>query len=544
LKYLLEVLSGDGNAGPGIEAGVSPAFWLAAYVAAMLGARIAGETRGVMFGAAEQSILRKLSRSAFAHALALPMKQHLERTTGELIQTLENGLQGFRLVLQHALFTLLPGLVEIALIALLMLHFFEPAFLGVFALCAAGYGLVFTDGARRILRVSRDVSTARIRANGRLSDGLMNFETVKAYSGEARLAALYDEALADTQGRWRAVYRARFVNGVLVTLVFSAGLAATLWLAAGQVESGLMTTGDLVLINAWMLQVVRPLELLGYGLRDIGQGAAFIEKLQALLREPVEPGLAVLTLSPPPTNDPAAVCLESVSFGYDGGRRVLDNVSIRIEPGQWVALVGPSGSGKSTLIRLLMKFHEPLSGRILLGGQPLTEIPAGRLRQLVAFISQDAGLFNESLAFNVGFPALNAQQDRIQEVLERVGLGAVLLRSNDAPGARVGEGAACLSGGEKQRVAVARALMRTPRLVLADEPTSALDPASEAAVFRALKAGAAGATMVVATHRLAAVTDADMILVMSEGRVVEAGRHEALIAAGGVYAEMLGDCEQ
>lgn len=532
LKFLIDELSG-GHAGGAV---LPPVMWLAAYAGAVLGGRLAGEARGILFGAAEQSVIRRLSRTAFGHVISLPMKQHLGRSTGEIIQTLENGLQGFRLVLQHVLFTLLPGLVEIVLIAALMLHFFDGAFLVVFALCAAGYCLVFTDGARRTLRASRAVSSARINANGRLSDGLINFETVKAFSGEARMTELYDKALSETQGRWRQFYRARFANGMMVAFIFASGLAASLWLAMGRVQQGQMTAGDLVLVNAWMLQVVRPLELLGYGLRDIGQGAAFIEKLQGLLREPVEPRLDNCRAASRREEGSVSIQLENVCFAYDPGRTVLDNVSIRIGAGQKVALVGPSGSGKSTLIRLLMKFYEPDAGRILFGGQPLPDIEAGRLREQVVFVSQSPGLFNESILFNAGFPERQPDQDKVVQALTRVGLGYLLNRSTDAPGQLVGEGGTRLSGGEKQRIAVARALLRKPRLILADEPTSALDPASEVAVFGALQAAASGATMIVATHRLATVTDADMILVISEGRIVERGRHDALVAAGGVYA--------
>jgi ABC-type multidrug transport system fused ATPase/permease subunit len=538
LKYLVDAVSENGLAGAGVLTGLSPDLWLAAYAGAMLAGRLAGEARSALFGAAEQSILRNLSRRAFAHILALPMNQHLKRSAGEVVQTLENGLQGFRLVLQHGLFTLLPGLVEIALISFLMLQFFDAAFLGVFALCAAAYCLVFADGARRILRASREVSSARIRASARLSDGLMNIETVKAFSGEARFAALFDDALAGTQGQWRRYYDARLANGVLAALVFLAGLGTTLWMAASRVQQGSMTAGDLVLINAWMLQLVRPMELLGYGLRDIGQGAAFIEKLQGLLREPAEPGLGPVCAAPCRKDGPVSIDLENVSFSYGDGRNVLENVSIRIEAGQKVALVGPSASGKSTLIRLLMKFYEPDDGQIRFDGQPLPDIPAARLRAQVAFVSQDAGLFNESAAFNVAFPDAHAGMDRVHSALECVGLEGVLQRYIDKPGDLLGEGGARLSGGEKQRVAIARALLRKPVLLLADEPTSALDAASEAAVFKALQAAGAGATMIVATHRLASVTDADLILVMSGGRIVESGRHEALLSAGGVYAGM------
>ncbi len=534
LKYLLEALTGNLPD----ELSFAPAVWLAAYVAALLSGRLVSEGRSALFGAAEQSLVRRLSRDACAHALALPIEAQMKRSTGAVVQTLENGLQGFRLILQHGLFTLLPGIVEIALIAALMLHFFDMAFLGIFAICAAGYCIVFTDGARRILRASRAVSAARIEANAGLADGLMNSETAKAFSGEARLTGLYDEALSQTQGRWQRFYRAKLLTGVLVALVFSSGLGAALWLAAGRVAQGTMTAGDLVLLNAWMLQVVRPLELLGYGLRDIGQGAAFIERLQELLNEPVEQGpggFETRTLSPP---SPVSVRFENVSFSFENGRKVLDNISARIEPGQRVALVGPSGCGKSTLIRLLMKFHEPESGLIFVNEQPLSGITPGVFRKDVAYVAQAPGLFNQSIAFNVAFPEPGADKARISAALARVGLSGIDKSDTGAPKMRLGENGTRLSGGERQRIAIARALIRSPRLILADEPTSALDPVTEERVLRELQASAQGATMIMATHRLRAAQEADLILVLSRGRIVERGRHEGLIRKGGLYAQM------
>lgn len=534
LKYLLEALTGNLPD----ELSFAPAVWLAAYVAALLSGRLVSEGRSALFGAAEQSLVRRLSRDAIAHALALPIEVQMKRSTGAVVQTLENGLQGFRLILQHGLFTLLPGIAEIALIAALMLHFFDAAFLGIFSICAAGYCIVFTDGARRILRASRAVSAARIEANAGLADGLMNSETAKAFSGEARLTGLYDEALSQTQGRWQRFYRAKLLTGVLVALVFSSGLGAALWLAAGRVAQGTMTAGDLVLLNAWMLQVVRPLELFGYGLRDIGQGAAFIERLQELLSEPAEQALgghATLSLSPP---SPVSVRFENVSFSFENGRKVLDNISARIEPGQRVALVGPSGSGKSTLIRLLMKFHEPEIGRIFVNDQPLSGITPGVFRKDVAYVAQAPGLFNQSIAFNVAFPEPGADKARISAALARVGLSGLDKSDTGAPEMRLGENGMRLSGGERQRIAIARALIRSPRLILADEPTSALDPVTEERVLRELEASAQGATMIMATHRLRAAQEADLILVLSGGRIVERGRHEGLIRKGGLYAQM------
>lgn len=534
LKWLLESLSATSE----LASGVQPAVWIGAFAGCLLAVRFIGEARACLFGSAEQGVVRRISRSAFAHVLALPMEQHLKRSTGELVQTLENGLLGIRLILQQGLFTLLPGLVEIAVIAALMWTLFDAAFLSVFALCAAGYGFVFTRGARRVLRASRSVSSARIRAGARLSDALMNLETVKACSGEARLTERYDESLESTQALWQDFYRIRFRTGAMVALVFAAGLVASLGLAGSGVQDGRLTAGDLVLVNAWMLQLARPVELLGYGLRDIGQGAAFVEKLHALLSEPAEQGLECEPAPLPATVSPAAIEFENVSFGYEGGPDVLRNICVKIDAGQKVAIVGPSGSGKSTLLRMLMRFHEPREGRILFDGQPLSDIPASQLRSQTAFISQSAGLLNESVRFNVMFPDTSGDDARAHQILKRLGIEGLVSRNLEDKQEAVGEGGLRLSGGEKQRVAIARALMRNSRLLLADEPTSALDINTEAVALGEMLQASRALTQVIATHRLAAAADADFILVMDQGMIVECGRHDDLVGAGGTYSRM------
>ncbi|MFN7166763.1 MAG: ABC transporter transmembrane domain-containing protein [Pannonibacter sp.] len=519
LKYLLDAVTAEGAAIGQGEIVAAPALLLAAYVGALLFSRLAGEARGALFGFAEQSVSQALSRRAFAHVLALPMSFHLSRPSGAMIQTLENGLQGYRLILQHALFTLLPGLVEIGLVGFLILHFLDPVFLLVFGVCAAAYGLVFSSGARRVLRASRAVSSARIDANARLSEGLLNAETVKAYCGEAVITGRYDERLAEAQGCWQQFYLARLGNGLQIAAVFSAGLGAALWLGSARVEAGVMTAGDLVLINAWMLQLVRPLELLGFGIRDIGQGAAFAERLNDVLRETPEPDAAERAGMTAFPDGPVSIRFENVSFSYGGGRKVLDNVSFEIEAGKTTALVGPSGSGKSSILRLLMRFHEPDGGRILIAGAPLTAYPLGALRRAIALIPQEPGLFDASLEFNMAFPNEDVPVGDLQEAARFAELGLLLENLPKRRAPELGERGLKLSGGEKQRVAIARAFLKRASILIADEATSSIDPATEARIAENLARVSGGQTQLIAAHRLSTIASAHRVLVLEEGRV-------------------------
>lgn len=540
LKYLVEALAGAGGATLKSDAFLVAGGWLGAYVGALLAVRIAGEIRSLLFGFAEQAISRRMSRRAVSHVMALPMKVHADWSTGGVVQTLENGLHGYRLILQHGLMTLVPGVIEIVLVAALLLHFFDSVFLLVYGVCAAAYILVFHEGARRTLRASRDVSSARIAANARLTDSLLNLETVKAYCGEDVSARRYDARLAETQARWQRFYCVRLLNGLLVALVFTAGLAGILWLASERVQDGAMSVGDIVLVNAWMLQVVRPLELLGYAIRDIGQGAAFVERLNGLLQEtPEEQDLRCARVLPQ-SGKPPKIRFENVSFSYGQERKVLDNVSFEIEAGQVTALVGPSGSGKSSVIRLLMRFWEPDEGRIFIDGADIAHFPPAQVRRMIALVAQDNAVFNESLGFNIAFPEESADPSRVRWAAEQVLLGDLIARLPEGYAAMAGERGLKLSGGEKQRLALARAVMRRGQILLADEATSAVDNVTEARLSARGVFSKQGVTTVLVAHRLASIAHANDIIVMDAGRVVERGSHSDLRAAGGLYAQMWG----
>ncbi len=535
LKLLIDTLSGGA---PTHMLALAPLTLLALYVGAQGASRVASEMRMFLFGASEQSITRKLSRKLFAHAMALPLRFHLARATGAVAQTLENGIQGYRLVMQHAVFTLLPGLIEILIMSLVVALVLDPVFLAVFAACAVLYIFVFADGARKVLRASRSVSAARIDANAQLADGLLNFEAVKSFTGEAAVTRRYDDTLKIAQSRWRDFYRARFVNGIAIAFIFSGGLAATLWLGLARVQSGAMSVGDFVLVNAYMLQIVRPLELLGLGVRDIGQGAAFIERMLDLLDVKPESGAGASVPAIGPQEGPARITFEHVTFSYHEGRRVLTDLSFEIAPGSMTALVGSSGGGKSSVVRLIMRFYDPDAGRILFDGVPIAEIPPTELRKWIALVPQDTSLFNDSLAYNIGFPEYDGVQDDIARAASLANLDGLIDKLPDGFDTIVGERGLKLSGGEKQRVAIARASLKQPRLFIADEATSSLDSRTEAEIVENLAIAAKGVTTLIIAHRLSTIVRADDIIVLDQGQIAERGRHEDLLARGGLYASL------
>lgn len=536
LKFLMDAASqSEGSLAGG---GSGPEVWVLAYAGAMAAGRLVSEVRSLVFGAAEQALARGLARGALLHALRLPADYYSGRSTGEIQQVLENGIQGYRMLLQHALLTLGPGLFELVLMAAIILAWLDIVFLAVFGAFAAAYGAVFVVTARSVVRAARRVSAARIKANAWLADGLMNQETVRAGCGAETVTARFDVRLAATETAWGGLYRARLYAGFLAALVMALGLGAALLLSLAGIRAGERTIGDLVLVHAAMLQTVRPLEMLAGALRDAGQATAFAERLDALLGEAPEAAGGGEAFPPDRARLPVSVRFENVSFAHPGGQVVLDSVSFDIPAGAKAAIVGPSGSGKSTLLRLLLRFHEPQAGRILLNDVPYTDMAPDEVRRHIAAVLQDGGLFDASLAFNIAFPEDTADPGRLAELAQAAGLGPVLSGLPEGIAARIGERGMRLSGGERQRLVLARALGRRSGLLIADEPASALDPASRARIRDLLSGAARTRTVIVVSHILEDVCSADLILVMEAGRLVEQGTHTELLARGGLYARM------
>ena len=543
LKALIDHLSDTSAPESGMAPGFSPGFLAALYAGSLLLTRVAGEVRSWLYGMAEQSMLRWVSRTYLDHMMRVPLASHTDQPTGVTVQILENGRQGLRLLLQHVLFTLIPGLIELALMMIVIATLFDPEFLLIFCASVTAYLAVFGDGARKILAASRDVSVHQVCANSELTDALLNVETVKCTSGERAITERYDDALAQVERGWAKFYSTRCINGVLAALVFVSGLAVTLWIGLGQVLSGSMSLGGFVLVHTYMLQAVRPVELLGYGARDIGQGAAFAARIAGILDQPAEPAgdrtaFNTSVYMPVPFKGSVQVSFEHVDFAYEEGHPVLTDLSFTLEPGQVTALVGPSGSGKSSIARLLLGLYAPQSGRIILDGIPVEDWPRDVLRERIALVPQEAGLFNTSLAGNISFPDTEARREDIELAMKLAGLDGSPNVFPDGLETRIGERGVRLSGGERQRIAIARAILRRPGLLIADEATSSLDRRMEAEVSRNLFQSAGDATLLIIAHRLSTIVPAERILVLDQGKITEEGTHDTLLAAGGTYAAM------
>lgn len=535
-KLLIDFYSSDAAQAAGL-----PILLVSGYVVSQWVGRMIGEFRWLLVGTAEQRFFRRLSRKMFNHVMRLPLRFHLDHKTGAIGQTLENGLTGFRMILQQTIFTALPGIIEIAIIAVIIATVFDPVFLLVFAACVVAYALVFAKGAASILNVSREVSAARIDAHALLTDSMMNFEAVKLSAAELQIGQRYDKALARSETSWREFFLKRTQNGLSVAMVFATGLGVSIWLAVRGVAEGTQSVGDLVLLNAYLLQIIRPIEMLGFAVRDMGQGVAFIEKMLALLNEKPESDPTKSTVPAPlphPSPSPARLEFKNVTFGYINERPILRDLSFTIEPGKRTALVGPSGAGKSSIIRLLARLYDPDSGSILLDGVDIAEMQPEELRRAIAVVPQDTILFNETLGLNIAFGVEDSPRSAIERATRLARLDALIATLPEGYDTIVGERGLKLSGGEKQRVAIARAALKNPRIFIFDEATSSLDTRTEQEILGNLHEVSQGVTTLMIAHRLSTVVNADNIVVLERGSVVESGRHQALLAQNGLYAQM------
>ena len=515
---------------------VTPFILIAVYVLSQGLGRAFGELRWLAFGAGEQRVYRQLSRRLFKHVMQLPLGFHLERKTGALSQTLTQGLFGYRLILNHVVFTVLPVVIQLLTIGAIVVHLYEPLFLVVFSLSLLAYAVTFTIGARWIMRPAEGVSEATIDANAILTDSILNYETVKYFGAEHHVNSRYDHALARTEGQWRLFYTRRTKNGLLVALIFTLSLGATVGLAAHQTARGVMTVGDFVLINTYMLQIIAPLEMLGYAVRDIAQGNAFLKKMLELLRQAPETDVAQGAVLP--TEGAGELVLDHVSFAYQPKRPILKGVNLRVPPGRSVAVVGPSGSGKSSLIRLLVRLYDPDEGRILLDGVPIADLSISALRQAIAVVPQDTVLFNDTIAYNIGFGRDGSTRGEVERAARLAHIHDFVMSQPNGYDTLVGERGLKLSGGEKQRIAIARAAMKRPRLFVFDEATSSLDTRTEHDILKNLIEVARDTTTLIIAHRLSTVVHADEIVVLKRGEIAERGSHRALLQLGGVYTDM------
>jgi ABC-type transport system involved in Fe-S cluster assembly fused permease/ATPase subunit len=518
------------------SAALLPALLLGAYIALQCLAFIVGELRWFLYGKVEQHVQRQLTLLLFDHVHALSLRFHLGRHTGGLQQTIGNGLMGYRLVLFNALFVVVPLIVELALVGIVLAGFYEPVFVGVVAVTTALYVVSFVIGVERQRTALRETTSAYTEAFAKAADSYLNYETIKYFGAESHVRGFFDRSLALGEAKGTLFYNIRSVTGLIQALILTCGLGAVVVAASRAVAGGSMTVGDFVLVNAYMLQLIRPLGVLSFAYREVKMGLTYVEKMTALLDERSEiveaPAARVLP------DGKGELVFSDVCFAYDERRPVLDGVSFRVAPGRTLAVVGASGAGKSTLSRLIFRFYDLTGGTIAIDGASLSEVTLASLRAAIAVVPQDTALFNDTLEHNIAIGRPAASRGEIEDAARLAEIHDFIATLPDGYETVVGERGLKLSGGEKQRVAIARAVLKHPRIFIFDEATSALDSHTERAIQRNLETVSRGTTTLIIAHRLSTVVHADEIIVLDNGRVAERGRHAALLEEGGLYAAM------
>ena len=515
---------------------IVPASLLLAYGVFRLSNSLFTELRELIFARVTQQAVRQIALRVFRHLHALSLRFHLERQTGGLTRDMERGTRSINSLISYTLYSILPTLIEISLVIGILLYQYDSIFALITLLTLSIY-IVFTvkvtNWRTKLRREANELDSA---ANARAIDSLINYETVKYFNNEGFEAQRYDQELEKYA---RAQIRNQMsLSGLNVgqAIIISAGVTAMMWQAAIRVASGEMTIGDIVLVNAFMIQLYIPLNFLGVIYRELRQALTDIERMFGLMDEHREVDDCANALALPP--GPASVRFESVSFAYDPKRPILSEVDFEVPAGSTVAIVGHSGSGKSTLARLLYRFYDVQSGAIRINGHDVRNLTQSSLRAAIGIVPQDTVLFNDTLFYNIQYGRPDAPREAVEAAAAAAQLTDFIARLPEGYQTRVGERGLKLSGGEKQRVAIARALLKNPAILIFDEATSALDSKTEKAIQAQIDLAAQGRTALVIAHRLSTVMNADEIIVLDQGRIVERGRHAALLARGADYARM------
>ncbi len=529
-KAVVDAMSGEA------AAWTAALMLVIAYAGARFGGVLADNLRNAIFEKVGQNAARRLSARVFRHVHSLSLRFHLERRTGSLTKIVERGTKSIDMMLYFLLFNIAPTVIELTAICVIFFLKFGPGLVAatmVFVALYIGFTRKVTDWRTHLQREMNDVDN---KAIGRAVDSLLNYETVKYFGAEEREARRYDEAIASfTRAAVRNEVSLAWLNigQSLITNVMMAGaMGFTVW----GWSQGRFTPGDVVLVNALLMQLFRPLDMLGWVYRSIRQGLIDMEATFDLTDTPAEvvdvPGAVELVVTD------GHVRFEDVAFGYEPERIILKGVTLDVPAGTSLAVVGPSGAGKSTLARLLYRFYDPTGGRITIDGQDIAEVKQASLRAAIGIVPQDTVLFNDSIGYNIGYGREGATLADVEGAAKGAAIDHFIAALPQGYESMVGERGLKLSGGEKQRVAIARTLLKDPPILILDEATSALDSRTEEAIQSTLNDVARNRTTIVIAHRLSTVVGADQIVVLDAGRVAERGTHAELLAKGGLYAEL------
>ncbi|MBT0957187.1 ABC transporter ATP-binding protein/permease [Alphaproteobacteria bacterium KMM 3653] len=531
----------DGLSG---EAALDPAWMLAlgaigltvAYGMARLLTVGFQQLRDALFARVGQRALRRLALETFQHIHALSLRYHITRKTGGLSRIIERGVKGVEFLLRFLLFNIVPLILELALVAIILAVVFDIWYMVVLLITIALYvGFTFKVTEWRV-KIRREMNRQDTDANQKAIDSLLNFETVKYFGAEGREASRYDAAMRGYESAaLKTAYSLAFLN-FGQSLIITTSLVIVMVMAAFGVQNGTLTVGDFVMVNAYMIQITLPLNFLGSVYREIRQALVDMGEMFTLLGQPAE--VTDAPNAPPLAIKGGEVHLDNVEFGYDETRPILRGVSAHVPPGNTLAIVGPSGSGKSTIGRLLFRFYDVNAGALVIDGQDIREITQESLHKSIGVVPQDTVLFNDTIRYNIAYGNPDAPFEEVEEAARAARIHDFILSLPDGYDTTVGERGLKLSGGEKQRVGIARTLLKDPPILLLDEATSALDSQTEADIQDSLRRLGDGRTVITIAHRLSTIAHADEIIVLEKGQVIERGTHEALLSADGHYAAM------